>query len=217
MKSLRPICSLRVHSSRLVIPLVPLLLLLAIAGAVSAPASTNVYASLESMSNDELVRIYNQIEDVLLIRLNSVATNEITKVNAKEVTGLIKTIERVRSAKAIPPLLRLIDFSQDATQTPWGPDVLVTLGHPSYPAMNALRNMGGFTKTQCMDEMKRAKEGSLRELMLAQLGVWRFGDSFTAELKGMGEKQDRWSRLLLSLSGEKQEQRKPQEMQRQKQ
>ena len=68
-----------------------------------------------------------------------------------------------------------------------------------YPVLDALVRIGAIPVEQCIAELEKAQDGSLRETLLATLGQELHGKAFVQEIRGRASSpkaKEKWGRVL---------------------
>jgi hypothetical protein len=171
----------------------------------SVSAQTNqrsfavICSSLKEVDTEDLSKLYDSIEKELTSRLE---TNKLQPAEKKH--EIIKSLGHIRSRKAIPLLLAVLDFKLFENETFPGGFELVNSRmtyENTYPALKALREIGvPFDK--CCEELEKSQAGGLTEKLLGQLGWICHKKKFIDYVKSKAESDGsnpRWVNLLQLL------------------
>lgn len=156
----------------------------------------------------EIIAIYDSLESELLNRLERQLRNHDT-----ELAETVMALAHIGSKKAVPIFLANITV---VPSTPikkiGGFYPIKTVKNSSYDniyvMLVALIRLKTISLDQCMAEIAKAPEKSLRETLLVSLGQETHGKTFINEIKSRAlivNQSERWRRLSSMLTKEKQE------------
>ena len=129
-----------------------------------------------------LSKALDDIEAVLIHRLDKSDSLE-----PHEIRTIIGCLARLRSHKAVPILLSMIDFSTSganpAWNASWSPGT-------TYPALGALLEIGEIPVDECVRQIRQTDAGSGRRVLLLRLALALHGDTFRSRVKALSDSQD---------------------------
>lgn len=179
-------------------PLIFFVVSMVLAWAMS-PGYVIAQGSNQTMTTDSMVRTYDEVEGELLRRFEDQVKN-----NDPELAATARALGHVRSKKAIPLLLRHIGVVPERHDEKVGDFYPVRVVGGStykdvYPILDALLRIGGIPVEQCIAELEKAQDGSLRETLLVNLGQGLHGKAFVQEIRNrasLPKGKEKWGRLL---------------------
>ena len=158
------------------------------------------------LSPEDIQKAYDANEAALLERLTKRAS-----LKPEEIKTTVEALGHIRSKKAVPLLLEMIEFSTVITGDPMqfleGGSKLSSYEY-RYPAYRALIEIGNQPLASVVKEIEAGKADSTRETLLASLGFWLHRDGFVqrarelAGIKGSPE-QARWERIATFVAPKK--------------
>jgi hypothetical protein len=156
----------------------------------------------QQMTLASMIRIYRDIENELLRRFETQAES-----SDRELIRTSQALVRIQSRKAIPLMLRNIEVVPGAIKGKVGDIYPVrTIGVGTYRGMYVmlgfLVSLGGIPLEQCVAELEKAQDGSLRETLLTHLAQELHGKAFMDEVRTRAatqEGREKWGRLLNKL------------------
>ena len=159
---------------------------------------------LADKSAEELKKTYDSIEAVLLKRLK-----ERSSLNPQAVESTIDALGEIRSKKAVPILLEMLDFSNVVSKdinkpTPVGGKYV--LWTDFYPSLKSLINIAGISIPEIIQQLEKAERGSSREELLVVLGWKLHGAAFENRVKSLAADKTRkdsamWQKLFEKYLG----------------
>jgi hypothetical protein len=163
------------------------------------PGQVIAQGSNQTMTTGSMVRTYDELETELLRRFDVQVKN-----HDPELTATVRALGHVRSKRAIPLLLSHIDVVPGRHGEKVGDFYPVRIVGAStykdvYPVLDALVKIGSIPVAQCIAELEKAQDGSLRETLLANLGQGLHGKAFVQEIRSRASSpkgKEKWERLL---------------------
>lgn len=161
----------------------PLAILVLLCSSVVGESSQESRMSLAGPSSvSEIEKAYDAMELALINRLrNQEATN------STEVAKTIDALGHIRSKKAIPLLLEMLEYNRRTGKVVLlnGVEIRVAGGgtfRHAYVAVGALIDIG-VPLDRCIEEIEKAKDGSLRERLLTKLAYECHGQAFADRVR----------------------------------
>lgn len=174
-------------------------------GFVIIPHRVIAQSNYQTMTIESMVKTYRDIENELLRRFELQVNNA-----DRELTRTVQGLVYIRSRKAIPLLLHNIEVVPGSINEKVGdfyPVRMIGVGtyRGMYVMLNSLVSLGGIPLEQCVSELEKSQDGSLRETLLAHLGQELHGKAFVQEIRSRASSpngKDKWGRLLSLLPHE---------------
>ena len=150
----------------------------------------------KARSSAEITTAYDQMEADLMARFRAQLAS-----NDAKLSTTIKALGHIRSRTALPLLLaNLTVVPGEKTESVGGFEPVRIVGantpESQYVALRAVQDIG-LPLDDCVSEIEKAKEGSLRQLLVARIGYLCHGRSFI-QLAREREKagDEKWKRVL---------------------
>ena len=164
-------------------------------------ADQEVLDKISSLKEDQIVKVYEAMEARLLARLDDKSNQK-----GEEIEVIILALGSIRSKKAVPKLMEMIEFSNVVSKDPTIPTPRggkYQKREDFYPALKALVEIGVNTE-DCVTEILKSEPGSQREIILVNLGYSCNRKSFIEDVRKLsaaedGDKDGRWKAIISRL------------------
>lgn len=168
---------------------------------VAASADDAALPDFSQMPAATLSKALDDIEAVLIHRLGKRDSLE-----PHDIRTIIGCLARLRSHKAVPILLSMIDFSTSGKNPAW--DASWSPG-TTWPAYGALLAIGKIPIDECLTQIRQSEVGSGRSVLLLELALALHGDAFKSRVKTLCDSQDEgtadfWKRVYEGISHKQQ-------------
>lgn len=174
-------------------------------GLTMMPRLALAQPGIQTRSIGEIITTYDSLETELLRRFETQIKN-----HDSELTQTAMALAHIGSKRAVPL------FLDNITVVPGSPAARVGEFYPvqivkgsnyknTYVMLVALLRLGSVSLEQCISEIDKAQDKSLRETLLAHLGQELHGKAFANEMRSRAsspEGKEKWGRLLSLLPRE---------------